>query len=237
MIKKKDEIKEEDDDSLEYKFINLNKNKIIYSSSDNEYDIMIIRLQNGKIKDYLEIDDNIFENSEQAYKNELIYILHYPGKDKKAQISYSEKGIEKLDEYDIKHYCSTYNGSSGSPILSAATNEIIGIHRGTYDRKKGKEYNYGTFLKYPLNELKKNIHKTARNKNYNKDSFLKNPFEGYISNINDNKTKNEIICIYNKQKDEINLLHDYSDNMKYWPDLFKKPYIEGKNNINENNIL
>ena len=107
---------------------------------------MIIRLQNGEIKDYLEIDDNIFENSEQAYRNELIYILHYPGKDKKAQISYSEKGIEKLDEYDIKHYCSTYNGSSGSPILSAATNEIIGIHRGTYDRKKGKEYNYGTFL-------------------------------------------------------------------------------------------
>ena len=27
------------------------------------------------------------------------------------------------------------------------TNEIIGIHRGTYDRKKGKEYNFGTFLK------------------------------------------------------------------------------------------
>ena len=56
---------------------------------------MIIRLQNGKIKDYLEIDDNIFENSEQAYKNESIYILHYPGKEGKAQISYSEKGYFK----------------------------------------------------------------------------------------------------------------------------------------------
>ena len=28
--------------------------------------------------------------------------------------------------------------------------------------------------------------------------------------------KNEITCIYNKQEDEINLLHDYSLNIDYW---------------------
>ena len=165
------------------KFININKNKIIYSSSNNEYDIMIIRLQDGEINNYLKIDDNIFKNTEQAYRNVPIYILHYPGKHEKAQISFNEedkKGIEKLDEYSIKHYCTTDNGSSGSPILSAMTNKIIGIHRGGYDNKKGKKYNYGTFLKYPLIELNKNKREPARNKNYNKDSFFKYPFEGYI---------------------------------------------------------
>ena len=170
---------------------------------------MIIRLQDGEIDHYLKIDENILkQNSEEAYKNEPIYILHYPAKDEKAQISFNEegkKGIEKLDEYSIKHYCTTDNGSSGSPILSADTHKIIGIHRGG-NRIRG--YNYGTFLKYPLNELNGNIYKVT-------------------------KLKNEIICIYNKQEDEINLLYDYHFNVD---DKFKKQYIEGKNNINENNI-
>ena len=48
--------------------------------------------------------------------------------------------------------------------------------------------------------------------------------------------KNEITCIYNKQEDEIDLLHDYSEDTKYCPEEYIKSYIEGKNNINENNI-
>ena len=48
----------------DYKFININKNKIIYSSSNNEYDIMIIRLKDGEIKNYLKIDKNIFQIQE-----------------------------------------------------------------------------------------------------------------------------------------------------------------------------
>ena len=135
----------------ESKFINLNKKKIIYSSSNNKYDIVIIRLQDGEIKNYLETDENIFKNSEKAYKDEPIYILHFPGADK-AKISYGN-GIEKINEYDIKHFCNTEEGSSGSPILSAMTNKIIGIHKAT--RRKGGivKYNLGTFLKYPLSEL------------------------------------------------------------------------------------
>ena len=54
----------------ESKFISLNKKKIIYSSSNNKYDIIIIRLEEDEIEDYLEIDNNIFkQNSESAYKN------------------------------------------------------------------------------------------------------------------------------------------------------------------------
>ena len=49
----------------------------------------------------------------------------------------------------------------------------------------------------------------------------------------DKQLKNEIICIYNKQENEINLLHDYSINTNSWTDDGKKRYIEGKNNISE----
>ena len=49
----------------------------------------------------------------------------------------------------------------------------------------------------------------------------------YISNINNNKLKNEIICIYNKQEDEINLLHDYTCNTNGFSEEGKKSYIEG----------
>jgi len=183
------------------KFINTNKNRIIYLSSNNEYDLIVIRLQGGEIDHYLKIDENIFQYSEQAYKNEPIYILHYPGYDEKAQVSYGN-GIEKINKYDIKHFCNTEEGSSGSPILSAMTNKIIGIHKAA-NRRKG--YNFGTFLKYPLSEL--------------------------------NGNKNEIICIYNKQEDEIDLLHDYTIDYDWrWSEEVKKSYVEGKNNINGNNI-
>jgi hypothetical protein len=146
-----------------YKIINVNKNKIIYSSSNNKYDIIIIRLEDNEIEHYLEIDVNIFnKNSEELYKKEPIYIIHYPGKDSIAKISYGE-GIEKIDEYDIKHLCNTEEGSSGSPILSAMTHEIIGIHKAVRRNKDKKVlYNIGTFLKFPLNELNDN-----NNDNYN----------------------------------------------------------------------
>ena len=48
--------------------------------------------------------------------------------------------------------------------------------------------------------------------------------------------KNEIIRVYNKQEDEIDLLHDYTIDTEKWDDKYKKSYIEGKNNINDKNI-
>ena len=81
-----------------------------------------------EIKNFLEIDKNIFKNnSELYYKDEQIYILHYPNAGKPS-ISYG-KGIEKLTDFDIKHFCNTQPGSSGGPILSLLINKIIGIHK------------------------------------------------------------------------------------------------------------
>ena len=139
----------------DYHIININKDSKIYSSIKEKYDIMIIKINkdNKDIKNYLEIDLNIYkENSLLTYEKEDIYILHY--KDcKKAHISYG-KGIKKKDKYDIKHMCITGFGSSGAPILSFSTNKVIGIHKG-YIGKESESYNIGTFLKFPLDKFEK----------------------------------------------------------------------------------
>ena len=142
--------------------IDINKGSVVYS--DKKYDIMIIKLKECEGYSFLEIDNNIFKDgSLEKYEKQGIYILHYPGNEEKAQISFGE-GIKKIreDNDDIMHKCHTENGSSGSPILCAATNKVIGIHIGS-NRRKG--CNYLTFLKFPLNELMgKN-----KNKNMNKN--------------------------------------------------------------------
>ena len=142
----------------DYHIININKDSKIYSS--NTYDIMIIKINNKNIKNYLAIDSNIYkEDSLLTYKNEPIYILHYPiyqdsdKKEYKAYISYGN-GIEQDDQYKIKHLCNTINGSSGAPILSFLTNKVIGIHRG-FIESKNLIYNFGTSLKFPLDEFER----------------------------------------------------------------------------------
>ena len=86
------------------------------------------------------------------------------------------------------------------------------------------------------NEL--NIMK-VNNININKELNITNDIQIDNLKLSENKenklNKNEIICIYNKQEDEISLLHDYT-NMNNWSEEYKKYYIEGKNNINGNNI-
>ena len=133
----------------EYQIIDINEKSKLYSSITNKYDIMIIKLkEDDDIKNFLEIDSNIFkQNSELSYKEDLIYILHYPNAGK-ASVSRGT-GIEKINDYDIKHFCNTEVGSSGGPILCYLTNKVIGIHKGFF--KKG--FNLWTFLKFPLNEL------------------------------------------------------------------------------------
>ena len=151
--------------------INIDKDSKIYSSIRDKYDMMIIRLKEGEVNNYLEIDENIFkDDSIYNYKNESIYILHHPNAEE-AKVSFG-KGIEEVNDYDIKHLCHTEPGSSGGPILSRMTNKVIGIHKGSIDKYGECVYNIGTFLKYPLNEVKnqnkpeENTPKVSKNNNY-----------------------------------------------------------------------
>ena len=133
--------------------ININKDSKLYSSADDKYDVMIIKINKDdeNIKNYLQIDSNIFQtDSLSKYENEDLYILHFPKCDNdKAHISFG-KGIKQIKEYDIKHECNTDAGSSGAPILSSLTNKVIGIHKLFLE---SRNCNLGTFLKFPLDEL------------------------------------------------------------------------------------
>ena len=91
-------------------------------------------------------------------------------------------------------------------------------------------------INYIINGMNEDIKKI--NNQLNQIKFIP------INNINNNKikedkikeNKNEIICIYNKQDDEINLLYDYSDDISYFSEENKKAYKEAKNDINGKNI-
>ena len=119
--------------------------KILFNK---DYDITLIEIkEEDKIKNYLELDDNLFnDNSEIIYEDKSIYILQYPN-GKKACVSYGV--LNDINEYNIMHRCCTDNGSSGSPILNLETNKVIGIHT------KGTNFNYnmGILLKFPFRFL------------------------------------------------------------------------------------
>ena len=93
---------------------------------NKDYDITLIELNDGdKIKDYLELDDNLFQdNSELIYENKSIYTLHYKN-GKNVCVSYGL--LHNINKYNILHNCSTYNNSSCSPILNLQS-KLYQIH-------------------------------------------------------------------------------------------------------------
>ena len=196
------------------KVLNINKNSKIYSSEIKKYDLMIIKIKEEDIKYYLEIDDDIYvDDSINSYKEDSIYILHYPNN---GNISVSfGYGINKNDEYDIKHLLNTYSGSSGGPILSLSTNKIIGIHKGCV-RKNYEIFNIGTYLKYPLDELNKN-------NNGNKNNNIKNEIKIQLK-INKDDINKEIYFLDNTDGDEASRC-THHDNLKELNELNTELYI------------
>ena len=174
--------------------INLN-NKKLYTNK--KYDVTIIEIkeeEKNKIKKYIELDNNIFNDNSIKY-NETLYILQYPKYLFNKQIGPVSYGILKgiKDEYNIIHLCSTESGSSGSPILNISNNKVIGIHKEGY---KKDNYNIGTYLKYPINEYLNNINLIEK------------------SNEMNNKINNEIIITLKIEKEDINKDIYFLDNTK-----------------------
>ena len=150
---------------------------------DKEYDIVAIEMKNeDKVKEYLEMDENIFKDDiEKYYKGKSIYILHYLN-EKNINISYGK--LIKIEKCDIIYICSTDKVSLGSPILNSENNKVIGIHK-----QSSNNYNNGTFLKYPLNDI---IIK------YNKNNIIENRNNIIIGEIKINKDDiNKDILIIN----------------------------------------
>ena len=183
-----------------------------------EYDIILIELkENDGIKEYLELDDNILKDNEKVnYEEKSIYILNYL-LGKNICVSY---GILKQinNKYNIIHKCSTDNGSSGSPILNLENNKVIGIHK---QGSNNFNYNKGTLLKFPLNDIIKKYNKN--NKNENKNNVI-------IGEININKNDiNKDIQIINSFENAKKKYQDLLDGIKYEIPDFKVDEDECKN--------
>ena len=89
-----------------------------------------------------------------------------------------------------------------------------------------------------LNTIKNNDkHNNDKQNDYKPNNELKIYDLGKSMNKDEgiNISNNEIICIYYIQDEEISLLHDYKD-YENWSDKYKELYLEGKNNINKDNI-
>ena len=212
-------------------FININENSKIYSSIIDEFDIMIIKLEEKKnIYHYLELDEHLFdENIEKIYKDQSIYILHYPMK--KVQVSFGY-GVKKADkcEYYINHFCNTENCSSGSPILNLETNKVIGIHSGFINKEP--KYNIGILLKYPLNELNNIKNKEIKERKVSKhikEIKEEKEIKEIIKKDENLSKKNEIKLEIKINKDDINKdiyfldnTNDTYNNIKHYHDNLKE---------------
>ena len=87
-----------------------------------------------------------------------------------------------------------------------------------------------------INNINEDIKKNNNQLNQLKINYISNTNININNNNNIIENKNEIICVYDKKDEEIELLHDYNLNINEWSEDAKKSYIEGKNNINEKNI-
>ena len=155
----------------------LSQRKEIFISWDNENEDASLKLDNSRIKftnenldvtiielkeddkincSFLQIDP-ILKKEKKNIKKYLdekpIYIIHYPKNINEKEYVNSSFGIlNKIDENksEINYFCSTDNGSSGSPILSLSTQQVIGLHKGTRERFN---YNIGILMKDILDEF------------------------------------------------------------------------------------
>ena len=138
------------------KDIKINNTRNIYKNEKHDVVfIEIIDIDEININDCLDIDDIIMENDitslENFFTKKSIYIMHNPnGKDIVVSFGLSNNLLNDT----LYHKCITYNGSSGSPILSLDNQKIVAIHRGSKNCQNINE-NVGVLIKNPINEFLK----------------------------------------------------------------------------------
>ena len=187
-----------------------NEKKTIYLTdrkiyTNREYDITIIEINPEKdsIYDFLELEESILieKDVELKYKDISVYILQIGEND-----NFVSYGILRdiNNEGNLRHSCSTLSGSGEAPIINLNNLKIIGIHKGS---SINKNYNIGTFLKYPINEF------INKNKDYlesiieSSNIFPLGSKENKISVneaniINIRKINNDLEIVLNKEKEK-----------------------------------
>ena len=208
------------------KTIKIDDKRKKYTNKDLDYTCIELFESDG-IKNFFKIDPILFSKDKMCIKNSDIFILQYPKGD---DLAFSYGKILLLEDKKISHSASTKKGSSGSPIIRRCKqNYIIALHYGGYRAKKVFTYNLATLFDSILHDIE------VKNK-YSEDKDIedinKKDINSKVININKFNTKDlsEISCLYiaKNEENEIQLLHDFRENVNYWKKEEKKAYLETK---------
>ena len=196
-------------DYNESKIINIDNNRNIYYNK--LYNITIIELKDyDNINNYLELDDNLFNNNiKSLYEKESIYILYYLNGGK-SLVSYGL--INNINGYYINNICYINPGINGAPILNINNNKVIGISLNN---------NNGIILKYAIEEF---INKYQFNMNNN----MMNPMMNNINNMMPNMMMNQMMNNINNFQMPIMMMNNINGN-------FMNMNLN-ENNLNINNF-
>ena len=179
-----------DDDKFE-KNLNLKLARKVFENEALDTFIIEIKPNFDKIFDFLDIDENIFDNNYiKNYMKLSAYVLQYP---KGCKSSYSVGLINDISDININHFCATDFGSSGSPILNLSNFKVFGVHK----RRTKLKFNQGTFIKFVIEQFnKENIScksqikdRNLNNKN-NEKTFNNNSLDNSYNIINNSINNN-----------------------------------------------
>ena len=179
------------------KEIKITENRKVFTNKQLDYTCIELFKSDG-IQKYLKIDPLLLWSNDNDFLNEKdIFVLQYP---KGYKISFSFGKIKKVTENKIAHNASTYNGSSGSPIIRRSDkNYVIGIHFGAK-----KHNNLATKINSVLKDISADILKP------NEINCVYRPKE--------NEKEITLIYDYNKSKGE----------MQLWSEQEKKLFLDTK---------
>ena len=223
--------------------------KFLYESNE-------IKIQCNKVQKMRDICNNL-SNKINTNINSLIFL--YGGMNLNLDKTYNETTKENLINVLVYKIEEEICPKCGRLLNDKIIDEIFSLNNNINEKLIGIK----SQIEHVINDInkKKDIkHIGSQLKNIN---LIISGFEADIKKINNyltqirinynnnldiitnetnieknkmNSIKNEIFCIYDKKKDKINLLHDYNAKIDKWTENVKKSYLEGKNNINEQNI-
>jgi serine/threonine protein kinase len=161
--------------------------------------------------------------------NENAYVLQYVNRE--GFISY---GVLKdtIDGHRIIHYCSTEEGSSGSPILNLKNNKVVGIHYGANAKAK---YNYGTLLSYPILDFKNKFKNKYNDKDFKNLKLLSSGSYSDIYSAFSIKDKIEV-CLKRINLEKMRLNYQKNELKNYEKDLAREINITKLLSNNENSL-
>jgi len=126
------------------------KDRLTYTDKKNDITIIEIKEDVDDIKDFLELDENLFDSKKvDTYNNLSIYLLLYVKE--QSNVSFGTINSINKDKGRIFHTCSS--GSAGGPIISVLNSKVLGIHLGIDNKKVFK---IGTLLDKGITEFQKN---------------------------------------------------------------------------------